>query len=106
MQQKGCQAELRKPQKLENQDIIKYLYSKGLRDKEINKDTLAEQSPSLEITRNWIASFIIRKFFRRRMRRTVSLFTPVNIEAVRDVILSDRQIWLKRLSLVLNAFYT
>lgn len=81
---------------MEYRAIIKYLYLKGLRGKQIYEDmlnTLGDQCPLYATVKNWTASFKRGKFSIEdddRSRRPVSVSVPENIDAVHDMILSDR----------------
>ena len=104
--------EIVKIEKLEYRAIIKYLYLKGLRGKQIYEDmlnnTLGDQCPSYATVKNWTASFKRGKFSIEdddRSGRPVSVSVPENIDAVHDMILSDRRIGLKRISEALNISY-
>lgn len=97
--------------KLEYRAIIKYLYLKGLRGKQIYEDmlnTLGDQCPSYATVKNWTASFKRGKFSIEdddRSGRPVSVSVPENIDAVHDMILSNRRIGLKQISEALNISY-
>lgn len=100
-----------KIEKLEYRAIIKYLYLKGLRGKEIYEDmleTLGDQCPSYATVKNWIASFKRGKLSvedDKRPGRPISVSTPENIDAVHDMILSDRRIGLKHIAETLKISY-
>ena len=71
-------------------------------------NTLGDQCPSYETVKNWTASFKRGKFSIEdddRSGRPVSVSVHENIDAVHDMILSDRRIGLKRISEALNISY-
>lgn len=90
--------------KIEYRSIIKYLCLKGLTGKEIYDDmskTLGEVCPSYATVKNWVASFKRGKISVEdddRPGRPISVSTPENVNAVHDMILSDRRISIKQIS--------
>ena len=100
--------EVVKIEKTEYRSIIKYLFLKGLKGKEIYDDmfkTLGNLCPSYATVKNWVASFKRGEFAvedGKRSGRPISVSTPENIEAVHDMILSDRRIGIKHISEALN----
>lgn len=88
--------EIVRVEQLEYQTIIKYLYLKGLRGNQINKDMfniLGNQCCLYASIKNWIASW------------TVSVSTTVNNDAVHEMISSVRRIRPERISETLNILY-
>lgn len=76
--------------------IIMQLYLKGLCSKQIYEDifyTLSEHCSSYSTVKNWIACFQRSQFSledEKRSERPISMSTTENIDAVYDMILSDR----------------
>lgn len=82
--------------KMENRAIIKYLYLKGFRGKEIYEDmvnTLHNDFPSYATVENWVACFKRGKLSIQddeRPGRFISVSTPENIDLLRIVWTSRR----------------
>ena len=87
--------------KIKYRSIIKYLFLKGLKAKEIYEDmvkVIGKECPSYATIKNWVRNFKNGKFDiddDSRSGRPIFATSPEMIDKVHDMILQDRRISIK-----------